>query len=622
MKTYLIPMTKSGALISGNKNWNQSTPSFLSLSHLPDIMETSCYDLVGNDIPQPDPYSEIQENYGENLIVATEQKVKAWTFYCDSVEWDDNALWGNTSSEEKRNCLKTVNKSGDGSKENPWRNVNYALQKLECLADRTCCQYFQLIITGKVNYTVYCFDDYYLSPVDSYFENRVILDFANADMSINRSDIRAIAFYKLRDVYIKNCKAFVVSEASAYGISSCDNLKLSDSLIDVTSNNENAYGVYESGTSIYRSEINVQTNADYYVRYACGLQTVSREINIYLSSIRVISLYDKNPEAYGLYHYSSNSIVRIKNCSFYIDSYGSSSFFYSKYGDYENEKGIFCYGSKFEVLRSYYCYFIRNVYATYYQCDFISNNTLENTDGIVLIFSDQSISVERFFYKCNAVLNANEYAYGTYIPTGQLTTTMIDCNISISSQEVYFISASGYANDYLTAVGCTFNFTALERFTGFGNCTCEIINSNITAASIYISLFYGTKENGLILKNCILTAKSEATGESYASAYIIRECEGVVVTDCQFNATAISSNSDNHSEAFAVAFYRSGSYSQEPIVYNSNFNVSASASATPSSSGYFYETEQACGFYDSSGCHDPCHHVYRTKDGTTDYCNS
>ena len=366
----------------------------------------------------------------------------------------------------------------------------------------------------------------------------------------------------------------------------------------------------------------MQTNAYYYKRYACGLKTTAREINIYLSSIRVISLYDKNPEAYGLYHYSSNSIVRIKNCSFYIDSYGSSSFFYSKYGDYENEKGIFCYGSKFEVLRSYYCYFIRNVYATYYQCDFISNNTLENTDGIVLIFSDQSISVERFFYKCNAVLNANEYAYGTYIPTGQLTTTMIDCNISISSQEVYFISASGYANDYLTAVGCTFNFTALERFTGFGNCTCEIINSNITAASIYISLFYGTKENGLILKNCILTAKSEATGESYASAYIIRECEGVVVTDCQFNATAISSNSGNHSEASAVAFYRTGSYSQEPIVYNSNFNVSASASATPSSSGYFYETEQACGFYDSSGCHDPCHHVYRTKDGTTDYCNS
>ena len=220
-------MTKSGALISGNKNWNQSTPSFLSLSHLPDIMETSCYDLVGNDIPQPDPYSEIQENYGENLIVATDQKVKAWTFYCDSVEWDDNALWGNTSSEEKRNCLKTVNKSGDGSKENPWRNVNYALQKLECLADRTCCQYFQLIITGKVNYTVYCFSDYYLTPVDSYFENRVILDFSNADMSINRSDIEAIAFYKLRDVYIKNCqelrrKHVITALVTGKGRRSCD----------------------------------------------------------------------------------------------------------------------------------------------------------------------------------------------------------------------------------------------------------------------------------------------------------------------------------------------------------------------------------------------------------------
>lgn len=118
------------------------------------------------------------------------------------------------------------------------------------------------------------------------------------------------------------------------------------------------------------------------------------------------------------------------------------------------------------------------------------------------------------------------------------------------------------------------------------------------------------------------TGKIKNFEEIQASAYIIRECEGVVVTDCQFNATAISSNSGNHSEASAVAFYRTGSYSQEPIVYNSNFNVSASASATPSSSGYFYETEQACGFYDSSGCHDPCHHVYRTKDGTTDYCNS
>ena len=46
------------------------------------------------------------ENYGENIIDDTFEESLYYTFYCDSVSWDGN--------------YETQDKSGNGSKENPW----------------------------------------------------------------------------------------------------------------------------------------------------------------------------------------------------------------------------------------------------------------------------------------------------------------------------------------------------------------------------------------------------------------------------------------------------------------------------------------------------------------------
>ena len=86
--------------------------------------------------------------------------------------------------------------------------------------------------------------------------------------------------------------------------------------------------------------------------------------------------------------------------------------------------------------------------------------------------------------------------------------------------------------------------------------------------------------------------------------------------NCECNMITVLEFLESYATVRLHGFEDSESY------YNCNVSLSGTASATPDERGRFYETEEFCGFYDSSGCHDPCHHIYRTKDGTTDYCNS
>lgn len=90
-------------------------------------------------------YSQVPDDYGKNLIEYQEYEVDVMTFYCDSVAWDGN--------------LETRDETGDGTKENPWRNVNYALERLQPSLDCTeklCCYrpIYQLLIKGTINYMV------------------------------------------------------------------------------------------------------------------------------------------------------------------------------------------------------------------------------------------------------------------------------------------------------------------------------------------------------------------------------------------------------------------------------------------------------------------------------------
>ena len=88
--------------------------------------------------------------YTETNAVSVDKTVKAWTFYCDSLS---GCVEGTEHYED-----------GDGSKENPWRSLDYALRqiqtKLNCWRSLGCyCfrkgKYFQLKVKGTVDYNIF-----------------------------------------------------------------------------------------------------------------------------------------------------------------------------------------------------------------------------------------------------------------------------------------------------------------------------------------------------------------------------------------------------------------------------------------------------------------------------------
>ena len=135
-------MNEKGAILGQPGQYKN--PPFLMLPGNPPLEEVTLYDFKINEMPS------------ENPLIVSEKKVKAYTFYCDSVSWDDSAIWEDSKSytEEKIECVKSVNREGDGSKENPWKNVDYALQILNCIAYNLCCCYIQLKVKGVIDYTV------------------------------------------------------------------------------------------------------------------------------------------------------------------------------------------------------------------------------------------------------------------------------------------------------------------------------------------------------------------------------------------------------------------------------------------------------------------------------------
>lgn len=148
MKTAVIPMNEKGAILGQPGQYKN--PPFLMLPGNPPLEEVTLYDFKVNEMSS------------ENPLIVSEKKVKAYTFYCDSVSWDDSAIWEDSASytEEKVACVNSVNREGDGSKENPWKNIDYALQILDCILDNSCCCYIQLKVKGIVDYSVGMLVDY------------------------------------------------------------------------------------------------------------------------------------------------------------------------------------------------------------------------------------------------------------------------------------------------------------------------------------------------------------------------------------------------------------------------------------------------------------------------------
>lgn len=144
---YIIPMTPAGALVRrypAERVERTNAPRFVELLTAP-LEKRTLFRLIPHVPAPPEDFSQVPEDYGLNLIEYQEYEVEAMTFYCNSIAWDGDPA--------------TRDETGDGTKENPWRNVNYALERLQtsldCSQDSMCCrQIYQLRIKGTINYTV------------------------------------------------------------------------------------------------------------------------------------------------------------------------------------------------------------------------------------------------------------------------------------------------------------------------------------------------------------------------------------------------------------------------------------------------------------------------------------
>ncbi len=194
MKTGIIPMTQSGAILG--RPGQYKSPPFLMMPGNPILEEFIIYDFnyeVENKPLEVVPY-----------------QVKAYTFYCDSIAWDG--------------MDDTLDTSGDGTLEKPWRNVNHALHELQCIINTFCCAYIQLKIKGTINYTIKEYIDgknkFIMAPWENESIDIDLFNMNNGIRNISGSILIGFNVHIYWDVnQIKNVlyiEAFIIDRSQLY----------------------------------------------------------------------------------------------------------------------------------------------------------------------------------------------------------------------------------------------------------------------------------------------------------------------------------------------------------------------------------------------------------------------
>ncbi len=517
-----ILLSQTGALLGYSRSW----PRMVCMPHYPveitdytlpalkkgEIASLSEEQLVAGDIP---------EDYGSGLLSVSERRVRPLTFYCDSVSWDDTAA----------NADDMVDKSGDGSRENPWRNVNYAIKKLSCLLSNFC-GYARLCVKGVVDYRIT------VSNADVSHYSRLIVtpwnDDENRKQEINLDRIYndgkphgINVFCILSGFHIKITGTGIV--IAVYRPSICMNC-------EVTFEDNQTYDSYTA----YRGD---------YPRDSVFYRCTANLKNVY--------------SVYGFYAYEDNIFY---DCSVHAFDCKQLYGYYSNTGS-EKTKAVF-----------YLC-ILDAVYTEY--------------DGNRDIYGFWGNTV---CYRCSATFHGNvNYLYGfynsRYYETMANASAYYSCKVDMQAVANTFY---GFFTSHNAAIHCKVVMTGTyvntehvhsHTYRGYYTATCYCCSIEASVASNQSGELYGVVNSRLAVR-CTADMTFSVRENSYRAS---AEC---------------------------IAFHNCDN------VYNCSASVSASASATPDSGGIFRETEQACGFYDSSGCHDPCHYVYRTQHGIMDYCNS
>ena len=327
-------MTQSGAILG--RPGQYKSPPFLFTSK-GERGSVTLYDFVRKKPVIPDNPSEIPEDFGKDSLVIVPYVVKPFVFYCDSIEWDGN--------------IDNMDKSGDGTKENPWRNVNYALYRLQCIID-TCCDYIQLKVSGIVNYLIY--PNMFFRPAYIYGRNRLIISGINFNLTFTREmcDLFSWLISGIEKTYFIDFNAEIVLANDDFNGFGGNYLYFYNSKIKIT----DAYtGDDNRGISVFD------------VYYS----------NFYDCNVDVITAEEGNG-GYYIYIFNSNSYSNFYHCEIkltagYAFYYCDHSYFYDIQVAFEENYSVT------EVPNRYY--FHHNHDSIFYKCQCIGNSLIHRDPG-------------------------------------------------------------------------------------------------------------------------------------------------------------------------------------------------------------------------------------------------
>ena len=523
MKTGIIPMTQSGAILG--RPGQYKSPPFLFTSK-GERGSVTLYDFVRKKPVIPDNPSEIPEDFGKDSLVIVPYVVKPFVFYCDSIEWDGN--------------IDNMDKSGDGTKENPWRNVNYALYRLQCIID-TCCDYIQLKVSGIVNYLIY--PNMFFRPAYIYGRNRLIISGINFNLTFTREmcDLFSWLISGIEKTYFIDFNAEIVlanDDFNGFGGNYLyfynSKIKITDAYTGDDNRNISVFNVYYS--NFYDCNVDVITaeevNGGYYI-YIFNSNLYS---NFYHCKIKLTS-----GRAFHNCHHSyfydiqvafeeNYSVTEVPNRYCFNNNYDSVFYKCQCIGNslIHRDPG-WGSGATYNIAS----FFVYNYRSAFINCA-IDHKALNNdyittqVRASATLFSENDNSC---FYNCEAELEATVYGTdGTYIDLngyGNRGAQYYSCRCTLNANTKSVMPVDRYYSTTANSRATGYGFISQGENTVYHNCNASIscvsyisYMANDTygpyqacdADSIAYGFQYSPK-SGDVISGCNATLSVSATAE-------------------------------------------------------------------------------------------------------------
>ena len=579
-----ILLTPEGSLIPSQvpeySNVCMKRLSYLDVLIAP-LEKRNLFRLIYHAPESLEDYSQVPDDYGKNLIEYQEYEVDVMTFYCDSVAWGGNP--------------ETRDETGDGTKENPWRNVNYALERLQPSLDCTeklCCYrpIYQLLIKGTINYMV---GNKVTSTIDFYRGyGRLVLDawseesggtakweVANVPDSYGVSNINGAHIY---NCYVHNLE-YSTGTSCGFNLNSNDGHPTTFHGCKVAYlSSVNSVGFYVSGyrtASVMLYDCHVSDLSSQHLvtgfiasGYVYEIIPSTLMLNCSAKDMEVIkSDTSYSRIAYGFQLYETPILARCKVENIIVQSRASlgdglASGFYSTDDSDNHAKLSECTVENLRVIQAQGDSFYSNTRAygcwvhdgNFYHCSF-NDIFAELAIGVFVEDTDWNTPNTSTLYYCKASkLSGSMKVYGFYIPYSIFYACEVSNCESLGNNETYrkeddftwdSFGTYGFYCGYSTLISC--KVSDLRAHSILYGIYAE--RTKVLSSDRRTYLFDCTIENC----NCVISNDSYTAIEIYG---IYQDGIPVYISDCSIsNLRAISSSDRNGVEVTGIRQEHSGS---------------------------------------------------------------